>query len=83
MAFAELMREKAKEKRKKLVFPEGTEPRTLKAARIIKDENIATEVFLIGKNDKINEAAKNEKVNMDGITIIDPDFSDLLTDYTR
>ena len=46
MSFVEDMKAKAVSMQKKLVLPEGTEPRTLAAARIIKDEKIASEVFL-------------------------------------
>ncbi|MDA3810282.1 MAG: phosphate acyltransferase, partial [Spirochaetaceae bacterium] len=45
MTFVEKMKAKAVRLGKKLVLPEGTEPRTIGAARIIKDEKIANEVI--------------------------------------
>ena len=53
MSFAEKMRTKAQQKAARLVLAEGTEPRTIQAARIILDEKIAREVTLIGKEAEI------------------------------
>ena len=46
MTFAEKMKSKAQELQKPLVLPEGTEPRTIGAARIILDEKIASQVYM-------------------------------------
>lgn len=81
MAFAELMKEKAIKLQKNLVLPEGTEPRTLKAARIIMDENYAASVTLIGKADDVKAAAADAGVNLDGVTVVEPSSSDKLTAY--
>ncbi|MBI9102361.1 MAG: phosphate acetyltransferase [Spirochaetales bacterium] len=70
--FSDKMKKKAQARGGKLVLPEGTEARTVKAARIIRDENIASEVFLLGSEDAIKKTAANEGVNLEGITLIDP-----------
>lgn len=76
MKFAEKMRAKAKTLQKKIVLPEGTEPRTLQAARIIRDEGLAAEVFLVGNRESVGAAADAEGVDLSGIEIITPESSD-------
>ena len=83
MSFVEDMKAKAVSMQKKLVLPEGTEPRTLAAARIIMDEKLASEVFLIGAADAIEGVAKEEGVSLDGITVLDPASSDLADSYGK
>ena len=81
MAFKELMKEKAKKLQKKLVLPEGTEARTLKAARIIIDEGLAASVSLIGNSDGIQAAAADAGVTLNGITIVEPEKSENFNTY--
>jgi phosphate acetyltransferase len=81
MAFAELMKEKAVRFQKKLVLPEGTESRTLKAARIVADKKYASEVVLVGKTAEVQAAASEAGVSLDGIVIADPAASDKLNAY--
>ncbi len=83
MSFVESMKEKAKIAGKKLVLPEGTEPRTIQAAKILADEKIAAEVFLIGPKDAVVKAAEAEGVKLDGITVVDPATSDLKEGYAE
>ena len=72
MTFAEKMKAKAIAAKKALVLPEGLEPRTVKAARIILDEGIATSVTLLGNPDEVKANAKNLGVDLTGIAIVDP-----------
>lgn len=83
MSFVEEMKAKAVKMGGKLVLPEGTELRTIKAARIIKDEKIASEVFLVGKSSEIEKAAASVGVDLSGITISDPEVSDVLETYGK
>ena len=83
MSFVEDMKSQAQIMQKKLVLPEGTEPRTLQAARIAVDEKIVSEVFLIGGEDAISSAASSAGVSLDGLTIIDPDKSELAEGYAQ
>ena len=83
MTFPETMINKAISMKKKLVLPEGTEPRTLKAARIIMDKGIASQVYLVGTAEKIKNAAKENDVDLSGLTLIDPEKSDLLDDFKK
>lgn len=81
MTFPETMINKAKSMNKKLVLPEGTEPRTLAAGRIILDKGIAAEVFLVGVIKDIETAAAENKVDLSGFTLINPSDSDLLPEF--
>ncbi|MBN2050221.1 MAG: phosphate acetyltransferase [Spirochaetales bacterium] len=81
MTFVEKMRARAKKAQRRLVLPEGTEPRTLAAARIIMDEGLASQVFLLGNSDAVREAASTAKVDLSGLTVIDPAASDSLEAY--
>jgi phosphate acetyltransferase len=75
MTFAETMKAQAKRVYKTLVLPEGNEERTIQAARIIVDEQLAKAVILIGAEAQITEVAASLSVPLDGITIIDPHYS--------
>ena len=83
MGFTERMKEKAKTLQRTLVLPEGTEPRTLRAARILVDESLAGSVCLIGRPKAVSEAARAEGVDLSGIQVIDPHASDQLTRYAE
>ena len=63
----------AKKAGKSLVLAEGMEKRTLKAARIIMDEGLASSVTLVGPVDKVKAAADEAGVNLEGIRIEDPE----------
>lgn len=81
MSFVEEMKAKAVSMKKSLVLPEGTEPRTIKAARIIVDEKIAREAFLVGDADAVKKAASEADTDLTGITVVDPKTSDSLDAY--
>lgn len=81
MNFMEEMRKKAKSKPGRLVLPEGTEPRTIKAARILMDEKLAASVTLIGKREEIEKAASEVSVELSGIELEDPFKSDKKNDF--
>jgi phosphate acetyltransferase len=83
MTFAEKMKAKAIQLQKKLVLPEGTELRTVAAARRIVDEKLAAQVTLLGKPDDVALTAKQAGVTLEGIQVIDPETSDLRESYAR
>jgi phosphate acetyltransferase len=78
-----MMQEKARAAQKKLVLAEGSEPRTVQAARIIVDRKIAKEVTLVGSADEIGKTAKDVKTDLAGITLVDPASSPLLDEYAK
>lgn len=77
MDFAERMQEKARRAGKRLVLPEGTEPRTIKASRIILDQGLARCVTLVGSTEEIEDRASQDGVDLSGVTIADPASSEL------
>jgi phosphate acetyltransferase len=81
MNFIEEMRVKAKTEPRKLVLPEGYEPRTLKAARIILDEGFASEVTLLGTLSEIEAEAKKQGVKLAGLHLEEPAASALRKEY--
>ncbi len=76
------VRNKAKQLKKTIVLPDAIDPRAMKAARIITDEGIATPV-LIGNESAIRAKATEENVSLAGITIIDPEKSELLKSFSE
>jgi len=81
MDFLELMLARAKSVQKKLVLTEGTETKTLRAARVILDEQLAESVTLLGKESDINKLASKEGVIISDIQIINPEFSPMKDKY--
>ncbi len=83
MSFIEKMHKQAQDFKGSLVLPEGTEPRTIAAARQIIDKKIAQKVFLVGNESAVQAAAKEAGVAIDGITIIDPATADTTKAYAQ
>ncbi|MBE9599626.1 NADP-dependent malic enzyme [Pedobacter sp. MC2016-24] len=62
---------KAKSDPKRVVFAEADNYKILKAAQIVKDENIAIPI-LLGNKDIINKIIDENALELEGVTIIDP-----------
>jgi malate dehydrogenase (oxaloacetate-decarboxylating)(NADP+) len=62
---------KARRNPKRIVFAEAENAKILKAATIIYDDGIGKPI-LLGNEAKIRELAKDNKINLEGIPIIDP-----------
>ena len=77
MSVLDSIKEKATADVKHILLPEGSEERTVQAARIITDEKIA-KVTLLGDEEEIKKVAEKFNVCLCGIDIInpltDPDF---------
>jgi malate dehydrogenase (oxaloacetate-decarboxylating)(NADP+) len=56
---------------KRVVFPEGEEPKILKAAQILVDDAIAQPV-LLGSEAAIRRLADEHSITLEGMTIVDP-----------
>jgi phosphate acetyltransferase len=65
---------------KRVVFPEGTEERILRAAALIAEKDIALPIVL-GSQDTIVTLASNAGLNISKISTIDPVSSPMLDDY--
>jgi phosphate acetyltransferase len=83
MNFIEEMRAKAKANPRRLVLPEGYETRTVKAARIMVDEKLASEVTLLGQKPQIEAEAKKQGVSLAGLKVEEPDSSPLREEYVE
>lgn len=83
MTFAENMKAKARQLQKALVLPEGTESRTVAAARKIVDEKLASKVTLLGPLEAIKACASEAGVSLEGIHLIDPATSDERSSYAK
>jgi malate dehydrogenase (oxaloacetate-decarboxylating)(NADP+) len=71
---------KAQRAPKRIVFPEGSEDKILRASQIILDEEIATPIVL-GDVALIRDKIKMLDLNLEGIEIIDPVSSPKFNDY--
>ena len=69
--FLDRMKSAAKKDKKKIVLPEGEDPRTIAAARQIVDEGIA-ELVILGDP---------AKINVPGVTVIDPRTAEKHDEY--
>lgn len=71
---------KAKEKNKRIVLPEGTSERTLRAAEIILKEKLAR-LILLGNVEEIHRLEKMYGVSVQGAELIDPVSSPVKEQY--
>src|SRR6266705_2286644 len=67
---------------KRIVFPEGTEPRIIQAARQFYSLRLGAPI-LLGDRTKIKEAAEQLNVSLEGVRIINPAQSEDLEAFAR
>jgi len=82
MDFMKNLKIKAVNAQKTIVFPEGSELRTLKAAKIIIEEKIA-KVILIGKETEITKNATDLDIKLEGMEVIEPATSKYLHNFAE
>lgn len=83
MNISENIRQKAKQNIKKIVLPEGEEPRMIEAAQMVYEDGFAKLIFL-GKEKTIKQKAQKANINFpEEIEIIDPELADNLEHYTK
>lgn len=70
--FAGLKKSLEQQEKKRIVFPEATDERVLKAASRLAKEGLVDPI-LIGKMDDIKELANKEELDIENCTLIDPD----------
>ncbi|MGI6168349.1 MAG: phosphate acetyltransferase [Christensenellales bacterium] len=80
MGIVDALREKAKQTKKHIVLPEGTEQRTVAAAAEITAQGIA-KVTLLGDPAKIVEEARG--ANLSGVDMVNPEKSDRFEQYVN
>ena len=74
--------EKLQRHPKRIVFPEGTEPRVLQAARQFYSLRLGVPI-LLGDRTKIKEAAQGLNLSLEGVRIINPAESEDLENFAR
>ena len=74
--------EKLQRHPKRIVFPEGTEPRVLQAARQFYSLRLGVPI-LLGDRTKVKEAAQGLNVSLEGVRIIDPAASEDLDNFAK
>jgi phosphate acetyltransferase len=73
---------KAKNLKKKIVFPDATDERAIQAARILTDKGIVHPI-LVGNTEAIEAAAKKCNTPLPGIEMIDPEKSGSLKPFAE
>lgn len=81
MSFIEQIRKKASQNPRRIVLPEGDEPRTVEAAAFVYREGLACPL-LLGKAERIAKTAADLELSLDGIETIDPEESPEASRYT-
>ncbi|MSU04334.1 MAG: phosphotransacetylase [Pedosphaera sp.] len=82
MRFIGSVIEKLQRHPKRIVFPEGTEPRVIQAARQFYSLRCGVPI-LLGERPKIKEAAERLNVSLEGIRIINPAESEELDNFAK
>lgn len=62
---------RAQREPKRVVFPEGEDPKIIRAARILADDGIAVPI-LLGRKERIRDAAEDLNIALDGIQVEEP-----------
>ena len=76
----QFMMHKAKADVRRIVFPEGDEPKILQAAQTLREDAIAHPV-LLGRKDDVLRAAEEARVSTEGWEIIDPQEFERFAEY--
>src|SRR5262249_41421085 len=82
MRFIGSVIEKLQRHPKRIVFPEGTEPRVLQAARQFYCLRLGVPI-LLGDRTSIKHAASRLNVSLEGVRIIDPEQSEDLDNFAH
>ena len=82
MRFIGSVIEKLQRHPKRIVFPEGTEPRVLQAARQFYSLRLGAPI-LLGDRTKVKTIAEELNISLEGVRIIDPEHSEELENFTK
>ena len=82
MSYIDIIKEKAIADRKTIVLPETNDKRTLIAAANIVAEGIA-DIIMVGNEEKIMDGARWLEVDLDGVTVFDPEICDKFDEYAQ
>ncbi|MGV8168486.1 MAG: phosphate acetyltransferase [Candidatus Nanoarchaeia archaeon] len=82
----EVIRERAKANPRRIVYPESEDERILRAAEIVTKTKHAAEIILLGDPEVINYKAKELKLNLSKVKIVNPlddENKEKLEDYAK
>ena len=82
MNFIETIKERARKNVKKIVLPEASDLRIIKATATVLEEKYA-EIVLLGNEQEINKMAKENNLNISQATIINPKTADNSEEYAE
>lgn len=82
MSFIEEIKNRAKEDKKTIILPEAEDKRVLEAASKVIKQGFA-KVILLGDEEKIKEDSSKNKIDLDGVDIINPLTSDKKEEYKQ
>ena len=82
MSFIEGIKNRAKEDKKTIILPEAEDKRVLEAASKVIKQGFA-KVILLGDEEKIKEDSSKNKIDLDGVDIINPLTSDKKEEYKQ
>ena len=82
MSFLGQVRKKALQANRRIVLPETSDERVIRAASQILKENLA-QVILVGNQEAIMHSAKAYEVSLSGVKIVDPYNFERLNDYVN
>ena len=82
MSFIEGIKNRAKEDKKTIILPEAEDKRVLEAASKVIKQGFA-KVILLGDGEKIKEDSSKNKIDLDGVDIINPLTSDKKEEYKQ
>ena len=82
MRFIGTVIEKMQRHPKRIVFPEGTEPSVLQAARQFYSLRLGVPI-LLGDRERVKEVAASLEISLDGIRVINPAESEDLDNFAR
>ena len=82
MSFLGQVRKKALQANRRIVLPETSDERVIRAASLILKENLA-QVVLVGNQEAIMNSAKAYEVSLAGVKIVDPYNFERMNDYVN
>jgi len=82
MTVMETIIERSRKRPGRIVLPEGTDERILKAASVAAETGIAKPV-LLGREEDVRDLASKLNVSLDGVEILNPETSPKLDEYVK
>jgi phosphate acetyltransferase len=82
MSFLQSVYAKLRRHPKRIVFPDGNDPRVIRAARMFNDRELGVAI-LIGKRPEIEEVAAANGISLEKVAVVDPETSSEMPRFMR